>query len=370
MTSSAGQVSEIAERFVHFAEEARGSSALYAMLSRDISDDHELLQLLLVAPPSQRRPNLLFAAAHDLLLEEPEHDVARYYASVSETAISPDEQAFKLFRDFCLSNRSRLRATIATRHTQTNEVRRSAAFVPIFQRICAEEPIALVEVGASAGLNLLVDRFRFRYDDGPWIGASDSPVAIQCNVQGRAPPTRMHGVEVACRIGIDTRPLDVSNAHDARWLMACVWPEQRDRLELLRSVLDVARSDPPQLVKGDAIEVLEEVALGIPPHLTICLFNSATLCYFTDAECAAFVSVADRIARERELHWLSLEGGTRQTFGARLPFDALYKPRSTDRPTDIFGILGYARWRGTQREDRVAARADMHGRWIEWMEDL
>jgi hypothetical protein len=137
IVSSQDQLRKIGQRFVHFADEARGSSALYAHLSPKIAAADDLLALLLVAPAAQRRANLPFAAVHDLLLQGVEHPVARYYPSVNGSTDPLDEEAFDLFRDFCLSHHSRICSTIARRHTQTNAVRRTAAFLPIIQRLSA-----------------------------------------------------------------------------------------------------------------------------------------------------------------------------------------------------------------------------------------
>ena len=368
MTTTDEQIALISPRFRHFANEARGSSALYASLSPEIARDSELLELLLVAPPMQRRANLLFAAVHDLLLAEASYPLARYYPSVDASPIQPDKAAFPAFRDVCLSNRARLESTMAVRQTQTNEVRRTLAFVPVFQRLAQAGPIALIDVGASAGLNLLADRYRYRYGDGPWVGAANSPVALQCEIRGARPPLLPSLREIAYRIGIDTHPLDVSDPEDARWLMACVWPEQLDRMERLRAAVSIARQAPPAIVKGNALAALEGVLSGIPDGLTICVLNSAMLFYLSDEDCARFVGLLDRLATPR-LHWLSLEGSALQTFGARLPFDRLYVPHPDDRPTDIFGLIGYSRWEKGQRQDRLLGRADMHGKWVEWEAD-
>jgi hypothetical protein len=365
--TSPESIGQVAERFVRFADETRGSSALYTALSPAIAGDRELLELLLEAPLTQRRANLLFAAVHDLLLAGVAHPLARYYSSVTGIGAPPDQGTFGAFRDLCLSYRASLRETVAVRRTQTNEVRRSVAVLPVVQQLSAREPIALVEIGASAGLNLLLDRFRYRYGEGPWIGDDGSPVAIRCETRGTVPvPLRVEPPRIAFRIGLDSHPLDPSSEADARWLMACVWPEQLDRLQLLRSALEVARRSPPRLVMGSAVAGLEGVIGEVPENLPVCLFHSATIPYFTDDECAAFVSTIDRIGGQRRLHWVSLEGGAVHTFGAKLPFSRLYVPRAEDRPTDILGLLGYAGWIDRNRHDRVLARVDMHGRWIEW----
>jgi hypothetical protein len=366
MNTPVNELERIAAGFARFADETRGESPLYAAISPAVAGDRELLALLLDAPPSQRRANLLFAAAHDLLLAGVAHPAARYYPSLtSEAADDPDDGAFEAFRDLCLSHRVAVQKLVAGRNTQTNEVRRSIAFLPVIQRLSAAGPIALVEVGASAGLNLLLDRYRYRYGDGAWIGDAESPVAIECTARGPV-PLRAEPPRVAFRIGLDLRPLDAGDPEDARWLMACVWPESIERLALLRSALAVASADPPRIVAGHAVDSLEEVVDLAPAHLAVCLFHSATMPYLTEDERAAFVATLDRIARRRALHWVSLEGGPAQSFGTSSPLGRLYTPRAEDRPTDIFGLLGYAHWIDGARQDRLLARVHMHGRWIEW----
>ncbi|MBK9070396.1 MAG: DUF2332 domain-containing protein [Myxococcales bacterium] len=360
-------VKQVAARFIQFAEETHGSSPLYETLSRSVSLDLEVAALLLAAAPSQQRPNLLFAAVHDLLLSGMSHPLAAYYPSITATSLPADRTTIGHFRDFCLSHRSQLTERIETRHTQTNEVRRSIALLPIMQQMSLDGPIALVEVGASAGLNLLVDRYRYRYGVGAWVGAPDSSVAIECESRGHAVPFQVDPPRIGYRLGLDSHPLDATRADDARWLMACVWPEHLERQSLLSAALGVARTHPPRLIAGDAIHALEATIAEVPDHLPICLFHSATAAYFTDSECAAFASTIDRIASQRPLHWVSLEGGAVQSFGARLPFERLFSRRANDLPTDIFGLLGHATWRDGHRTDELLARVDMHGRWIEWL---
>ena len=354
----------VSARIANFADEARDSSELYTHLSREIADDRELVSLLLYAPPLQRRANLLFAAAHHLLLSDIAHPVAQYYASIVGHARPPNEWTFPSFRDFCLSHVDALRDIIATRQTQTNEVQRTAAFIPVLEQLSKSGPIALVEVGTSAGLNLLMDRYRYKFGETEWFGELDSQVSIKCDVRTCFPPL-LKKLDISSRIGIDTHPLDLCDLDDARWLRACVWPEQAERQQRMQAALGIARESPPEIVKGNVLDVLGDALSKIPEGVAVCVFNSATLFYLSPEECEEFVALLDQFG-DRELHWISLEGGEFQTFGAKLPFDRLFTPRSNDRPTDSFGILGYAQWRGGKREDHVLGRADMHGRWIEW----
>lgn len=361
------ELKQIGRRVALFADEARDTSPLYAALAPRVAEDRALLELLRSAPPTQRKANLLFAAVHDLLLAGEEHELAQYYPSVVDDAMGPDEDLFECFGEFCRVHRQSLLETLKTRNTQTNEVRRSAAFLPVLQRLGADEPFALVELGPSAGLNLLVDRYRYHYGDESVAGPADAGVDIHCEVRGKPPPVGTQPPRIAHRVGLDIRPLDVRNEDDARWLMACVWPEHRERMNLLRRALEVAQRHPPPLVAGDAISDLEALVDEISDELPICIFHSATAAYFTRAQCREFVDAIDRIGKRRPTHWLSLEGGSVQTFGTRLPFERHFTARPDDRPTDIFGLVGYAHWSNGERRDALLARCDMHGRCLEWL---
>ncbi|GIW72010.1 MAG: hypothetical protein KatS3mg102_1552 [Planctomycetota bacterium] len=367
MVARSTERDELARGFRTFAEQTRGSSPLYSALAPAIAGEPELLELLLAAPPAQRRPNLLFAAVHDLLLAGVEHPLARYYPSIQPDSAPPDAAAFEAFCELCRSHRDALYRTIATRHTQTNEVGRSAALLPALQRIAVEQPLALLELGASAGLNLLVDRFRYRYGQGRWIGPADSEVHVACEVRGHPPPLRRQPPRIGFRLGIDLRPLDPTDPADARWLMACVWPEHTRRMQLLRAALQLARRHPPRLVRADAALVLEQLADRVPKGLALCVFHTATMPYLSERQRAQCVAALERLGSRRALHWLSLEGHGEQAFGARLPFDRLYAPRPGERHTDTYGLVGYATWKDGRRQERVLARADMHGSWIEWL---
>src|SRR5262249_32515842 len=149
-----------------------------------VSVDEDLLQLIGLAPPAGRQPLVLLAAVHHLLLGGLDHPLAAVYAGESDADPAP------LFRDVCLSRRDAVLELLATRRTQTNECARSAALVPalawVAQRVPG--PLALVDVGASAGLNLLCDRYRIDYGPSGVVGPPDSPVRLECRVLGGHPP--------------------------------------------------------------------------------------------------------------------------------------------------------------------------------------
>lgn len=191
---------------------------------------------------------------------------------------------------------------MTARHTQTNEVARCSVLLPVLARL--PQPLALLEVGASAGLCLYPDAYRYRYGGDPRIyGPQDSQVQLQCEVTGPTPlPERMP--TVVWRAGIDLNPLDVGDGDDLRWLDALIWPEQEHRRERLRAAAEIVRADPPHLVRGDLLDDLPALAAEAPRDATLVIFHSSVLCYVPASTRHAFTD----LVRGLPGHWISNEG--------------------------------------------------------------
>lgn len=267
------------EWYLAFAtREAAGSSPTYERLARAVASSDELVARLETLPEDKRQPNLLFAAAR--LLGGP----------VEEPA------AFLLW---ALESWEQLAGTMRERTTQTNEPARSATLLPFLASI--EGPLALLEVGASAGLCLYPDRWQYRYGEAR-VGDPDAPL-LACDPVGPfTPPRRLP--QVAWRAGLDLNPLDVSDADDVRWLEALVWPEQIERRERLREAVAIAREEPPRLVAGDLVEDLPALVAEAPADATLVVFHSAVLTYVAPEGRRRFV---DQVA-DLPGHWISNEG--------------------------------------------------------------
>ncbi len=244
-----------AENYRRFASlEARGTSPLYERLCLGISADREMLAFLGALPPRCRQPNLLLG-------------VVAYAFGVQ-----PDYAAF---RDTVLGHRHDVGELLMHRRTQTNEPGRCAAMLPLLAALPG--PLALLEVGASAGLCLMPDRYGYRYGEHVIDGG---PPRIDCRLVGDvAPPLPDRVPEVVWRRGIDLAPLDVRDPDDVRWLEALVWPGQTARQRNLAESLAVARADPPTVVEGDLNELLEDVAADAPRDATLVVFHTAVLGY-------------------------------------------------------------------------------------------
>ncbi|MFI5485172.1 DUF2332 domain-containing protein [Micromonospora echinaurantiaca] len=279
----------IAETYARFgAREARGVSPGYERLSHAVSRDDELLALVETLPPGKRQPNLLFGVVR--LLGGPVHDPAA-------------------FHDFTLAHWPAIEAELRARAVQTNEPGRCAVLLPVLAAL--RQPLALIEVGASAGLCLYPDRYAYRYGDHR-LG-TDGPV-LDCALTGIAPPERRP--EVVWRAGLDLNPLDVTEPADVAWLDALIWPEHEHRRARLRAAAAVAAADPPLLARGDLVDDLPALAARAPAGATLVVFHTSVLYQVPAPRRAAFAEVV----RALPGHWIANEAPD------VLPHDALPEP--------------------------------------------
>ncbi|MBO3102276.1 DUF2332 domain-containing protein [Cellulomonas fengjieae] len=261
--------------------EARGVSATYESWAIGVSEDPVVAGLIATLPRAKRQPNLVFAAA-------------RWNGA---------RGTYGDFRTTLIELWPQVRATILARATQTNEANRCAVLLPFLAEL--PQPLALLEVGAAAGLCLLPDRYSYRYDDGTALDPDEGPsdAVLPCAIgPGVAVPDRLP--EVAWRAGIDLEPVDVHDDDSRAWLETLVWPEHDDRRTRLRAALDVARRDPPRVVRGDLLDVLPALAAEAPRDATLVVFHSAVLAYLDAEARSAFVDTVSALPG----HWISNEG--------------------------------------------------------------
>ena len=351
---------ELQRRFANFSTTSSPRAPLYATLSRAVADDPTLYRLLDHAPATQRLPVLLFACVHELLIEHPDHELAQWYPNLTAAHRRPDDRRLApTFRAFVNSHEQPLMRLLATRTTQTNEVGRCGSFLPALGLLADEVgALGLLDVGTSGGLNLLLDRYRYEYRPagGPTTAVGGpSTVTITVETSGDVPiPGEIPHIAVRC--GIDQRPIDVTDDHEAHWLEACVWPDQTDRFHRLVAAIEIARSQPPEILAGDAVASLaaaiERVGQGAHPVVT----NSWVLNYLTSEARAAYLAELGRIGAERELSWVYAEAP------AHIP----ELPTSADPKGDHRTVLSMVRWRNGERYVDHLATVHPHGFWMHW----
>jgi len=308
-----------AENYRRFARrEAAGRSATYELLALAVADDEAVLGFLAGLPAGKRQPNLLFAAARYLLDVVP--DVAD-------------------LRHLVADRHDRLVEVMLDRRTQTNEPARCATILPALWRL--PQPLALIEVGASAGLTLLVDRYSYDYDGSRVTGTDPQAPVLSCHLEGPVPLPG--GVpEVIWRQGIDLNPLDPASDDDVRWLECLIWPGEEGRAERLREAVAAARRYPVTVRRGDLLDDLAAVVSEAPRDATLVVFHTAVLAYVDADKRAAFAEAVGAMG----VTWLSNEA----------PGVLGWLPTATE--SDGFVLVQDGR--------SVLAETDPHGRWLRW----
>jgi hypothetical protein len=236
----------------------------------------------------KRQPNLVFAAA-------------RWH-------VVPAPGPYDALRAALLADDGPIRGTILRRSTQTNEVGRLATLAPAFAALADGRPLALLEVGASAGLCLYPDRYliRWKFPDGTTRETETVGPLLECATTGDLPPGALS--PVVWRAGIDLSPVDVTDDDAVRWLETMVWPEQEERRERLRAAVRIARSDPPSLLRGDLWEALPGLIEEAPPDATLVVFHSAVVAYLDHADRERFAAMMAGLVADGRCHWVSNEG--------------------------------------------------------------
>jgi hypothetical protein len=321
---------ETRQQYVDFAADAGDDSPCFVEWATGVAGDPEVLAWLDRLPVWKRQPNLVFAAArwHGLAAPGP----------------------YDGLRGALLGDDGRIEATIRARATQTNEVGRLATLVPAFGLVAG--PLALVEVGASAGLCLYPDRYYYEWTTPVGVvrtTGDDRPV-LMSRVEGPAPLPEVPPA-VAYRGGVDLSPLDVTDEDDMAWLTALVWPEHDARRAQLERAVEVARTAPPLLRRGDLLTELPALVDEASAYGTVVVFHSAVIAYLTDADRARFHDLMTGLVADGRCHWVSNEGPR------VLPLVAGTGPRM---PADVRGfVLGL--------DGRALAWTHGHGRWLRWL---
>jgi hypothetical protein len=271
MTPVSVDINRIAKRYRAFAiDEARGASDVYESLALGISASPEILDFIASLPADRRQPNLFLAAV-------------RHVCGVPENTTQ--------LRSLLREEQERIRAVMLSRTTQTNEPARCSVLLPVFAQL--PQPLALLEVGASAGLCLLPDRYGYDYGVTRIEPAVANAPIFHCAVSGAFPlPNAVP--QIVWRLGLDLNPIDLSCDDQVEWLETLVWPGQENRAEKLRAAIDVARSDPPRIIKGNLLTDLEPLIAMAPKRATLVVFHTAVLAYVASQQRDRFAAMMRR----------------------------------------------------------------------------
>jgi hypothetical protein len=316
--------------------EAGAYSPLYHELSHAVANHDDLIAFIRAMPETQ--PNLFFAAV-------------QYLTGPGSMPANASD-----LKRFIESRRDAVVNLMWSRRTQTNEIGRCTAILPALP----PGPLAVLEVGASGGLCLLLDYFRYDYA-GTLLGNPLSPVHLRCVPVGRLPvpvPDSLPNIE--WRRGLDLEPIDVRRPQDTDWLVACVWADHGERRERLRAAIDLARSHPVRVDVGDLTRDLRPILDQAPESATLVVFHSAVLNYLPPDARAAFADTLADYSRRRDVVWISNEGP-----GVTPELDRV----APDRP-DLKFRVGRTVFSGGHGQPELLGLAHYHGLDLEWLSQV
>lgn len=332
-----------------FAEDAkRTGSPLYSRISAGIGQDEALKALCSQAQPGQPHANMILGAVHFLLLRGSDHPLKRFYRTLGGTVSAEAEDPFPDFRDFVHLHRSAVLELIETRVTNTNEIGRSALLHAAFRSVGREaaQPLSLIEIGPSAGLNLIWDSYGVRYQRNKAVTATvnvPADLVIDCELHGDRTPPVGPTPDIAGRIGLELNPVDLSKADDRDWLRALIWPDQTARLARLNRAIELFITHRPMIRAGDALELLPDALADVAPGVVPCVYHTIAVYQFS------------RTMKHALEDLLAVAGLRRPVWRVSFEFDGeLY-------------ILSTIRYADGLREEKRLASCHPHGTWLEWL---
>jgi hypothetical protein len=282
-------------------------------------------------------PLRLFAAVHYLVLSGDAPDALSGRFEDFAAALAEHEDA--------------LRARIETHGVQTNEVQRCTMLLPTFLAAAAATglPLELIELGPSAGLNLLVDRYRYRYASGSF-GSADALLELTVEERdGRVPAALLEReLVIRRRRGIDLAPVDATTADGCLLLRSFVWPGLDERVARLDAAVETLRltTERPELIAGDYTEVLPALLADRPADALTVVFETFSTIYLPEAVARQLAEALEAAAGDgRPLAWASVRRWELGA-GAHAAFE-----------------LELRVWPGAAQ---VVARVDPHGNTLDW----
>ena len=365
-----GKDGKLAQTYRRFAEvDAAKISPLYEHIALALSESDEALSAIEAVPARKRSPALVLAALHHLALTGQAPTLGTAYEAVSASPAPTDSDAtanVDMATDAAIQTLVEMTeaviALVAHRKVRTNPAGNHAVLYPAIAEVARRTgagTVGLIDVGCSAGFNLNVDRAAINYGNEQTLGDPSSPVQVSASVVGdRAIP--VHAIpEVVARIGIDLEPIDTRDADEARWLRACVPPDQPERIARLEGELELAESVPPFLMQGDKVDLLPDALARVPADALPVVTTTWALSDLPLESRLRFLQRLDAAATNRPVAWVSVEGvGVAPAI-----------PTFGDRPASGHSIIGLAVFDHSTLHAEAAGRCWLRGQMLAWLAD-
>ena len=351
-----------------FREESaylRISSPLFSALALRCATDDDITKLVAAARPNQPIV-LLLCVVQYLLLRSPDTPLARYFPSITAEP-EPADQAFPSFREFCLDQRAAVIDLMAHRTVNTNLVEKSSSLLPGVRHVSGltNQPLTLLEICCSAGLNMMFDQYHYDYGAFGQVGNAASPVKLQCKVIGGGRPPLDVIPQIAQKVGVDLVKMDASSPLDRLWMQAVLYPEWNVERQRLKAALTIRASQDVKTHIGDALNVAPPLLEELPGSL--CVLLSYCLGQWSTAAKTELDEMFRRASRHRDIHRLDIDmlhdetphavrGRLAKLASNRIPLQQKSFPSRIEHTQ-------YAKGNATSQ---VLAHGDGFGEWIDW----
>lgn len=349
--------STLAQLYRQFGEaDAAGTSPLYERVAVAVSESADALRAIEAAPARKRHPAVILAALHDLAL------AGRAPALAAAYAAADDEAAAGAAIDTLVRMADSVAAISVSRQARAHETGQGPVLYPAIAeaaRRTGANAVGLIDVGCSAGFNLTVDRVGITYSNGQSLGDPLSPVQQSASIAGGRPVPARAMPEVVARVGVDLDPLDVTDANDARWLRACLCPDQPERMARLEAEIALTATAAPVLLHGDTVEVMPDAFACVPADALPVVTTTWALSRLPLESRLRFLHRLDKAAAGRAVAWVSAEGvGVAPAI-----------PTLGDRRASGHSIIGLAVFDQSVLRGEAIGRCWSRGRFLAWLAD-
>lgn len=346
----------LAKVYRRFGADVAGTSPLHERVAVALSESADALRAIGTAPARQRHPAGILAALHDLAMTGRAPALAAAYAAADgDAAAAAAIHTLLRMSDAVV-------ALAGRRPVRSNETGRCAVLYPAVAEAAhrvGANAIGLVDVGCRAGLDLNVDRVGIAYSNGQSLGDPSSPVQQSARIVGDRDLPERAIPEVVARIGIDVDPVDVTDADEARWLRACLPPDQPERIAMLDAEMALAATAPPLLLRGDALELVGDAIAGVPANALPVVTTTWALARLPLESRLRFLHRLDESATGRAVAWVSVEGvGVAPAI-----------PTLGDRRASGHSIIGVAVFEHSRLHAEAVGRSWSQGRLLAWLAD-
>lgn len=334
--------------------DAGRTSPLYERIAVAFSESDQALAALETIPARRRHPTTILAALHDVVLAGGAPALAAAYAA------SDADAAARTAIETLVGRIDAVAALATRRRVRSDGTGPCAVVYPVIAEAAhraGATSVGLIDVGCSAGFTLLVDRVGITYGNGQFLGDPSSEVQLSASIVGRRSLPGRDMPEVVARIGVDLDPVDVRNAENARWLRACVGPDQPERAARLEAEIALTAAAAPLLLRGDALEVLPDAFARVPGDALPVVITTWALSHFPIEDRLRFLHLLDEAATGRPVAWVSAEGvGVAPAI-----------PTLGDRHASGHSILGLAVFGASALHSEAVGRCWSRGRLLTWL---